>query len=242
MRPHEFSLMAAMLCVPLYAMAQSDLVIMRNGSEMAAKVISVDDKLLTYKENDKKNSREMFINLREVYMIRFKERGNIYINNEGKRITGENEKWEKDATRIYLTSGREIQAYNVLVLDDRVLYTESKKKKNIVTYTLRLPEVFFIRYKDGTKDIITNLATTITEQTEPAQEEATAESDDEEKQELQVVFHNVKRGETLATISKRYNVKASDIIEWNDLPKALRPNARLQADMQLMIYVEPAKQ
>jgi len=70
---------------------------LRNSSKMAAKVFSVDDKLLTYKENEKKNSREMFIDLREVYMIRFKERGNIYINNEGKRITSENTKWENDA-------------------------------------------------------------------------------------------------------------------------------------------------
>lgn len=236
-----------MLCATLCAMAQSDIVIMRNGSEMTAKVISVDDKLLTYKENEKKNSREMFINLREVYMIRFKERGNIYINSEGKRITGENDKWEKDATRIYLTTGREIQAYNVQVLDDRVLYTESKggKKKTPVTYSLRHPEVFFIRYQDGTKDIITNLATTTAAPTQEPQNETDGEADSQEskeKQELQVVFHNVKRGETLAAIAKRYGVKAADIIKWNELPKALRPTARLQADMQLMIYVEPTKQ
>lgn len=84
MRPPKIKLTAAMLCATLCAMAQSDIVIMRNGSEMTAKVISVDDKLLTYKENEKKNSREMFINLREVYMIRFKERGNktlIFKNN-----------------------------------------------------------------------------------------------------------------------------------------------------------------
>lgn len=233
-----------LLLVANVAMAQEDLILMRDGSELLAKVIQVDDKLVTYKENEKKNRRELYLDLKNVYMIRFKQRGNIYITAEGKRITGENDKWDKDADRIYLVAGREIQAYSLQIFEDRVVYSENKpsKKSAAIKSSISRDEVFMIKYKDGTRDILTNIQTMAKEKEQPQEEEEEVAEEGEGKEELQVVFHNVKRGETLNAIAKRYGVGVKDIITWNDLPKKITANSRLQSDMQLMIYVKPSKQ
>jgi len=232
-------LTAALCCLAGSMAAQDDLIVLRDGSELAVKVIQVDGRLVTYKERAKAK-RELYQDLRDVYMIRYEKRGNIYITDDGKRITGENEKWDKSADRIYLVEGREIQAYNLSVRADRITYSLGsgkglfkKKSSTYMSQSVSPQDVFMIKYADGTKDIITD----ITRKEEPAEEEQTvAEAQENERQ---VVFHNVKKGETLKSIAQRYDVSAKEIIEWNDLPKNTKPTARLQSGTQLMIYVEP---
>lgn len=227
--------------MPALAAAQDDLMIFRDGSEKSVKVIQVADKRVTYLPQGKKNTQETYADPKDVYMIRFKERGNVYITPEGKRVTGENRKTDKGADLIYMVEGKEIQAYNLQVLENVIVYQEEKPKKKqyVSPVTVGKDEVFMIKYKDGTKDMITDITAGGHEAEERAGSEA-AEEEPAKEQELQVVFHNVKKNETLAIISRRYGLAVKDIIEWNDLPPKLKPSTRLQAGMQLMLYVKPS--
>ncbi len=94
----RFLLIFAMqLCFSIYSAAQNDLIILRNGRETTANIIQVNDREIIYAESNKKNSAEFTIPNTEVYMLRFAKRGNVYITNDGKRVTGENRILPKDA-------------------------------------------------------------------------------------------------------------------------------------------------
>lgn len=229
---------AILLCASLPSVAQNDLIVLRNGTEIPSKVMYVDTKYVTYKEN-LRNKNETKQDLKEVYMIRFERRGNIYITEDCKRVTGENEKWEKNADRIYLVEGKEIQVTSLTVAEDEITYTplgEKRTRGRGGQFGLTPSDVFMIKYSDGTKDIFTDLSV----KEEPKAEEEPTVSEVKET-ERQVVFHNVKKGDTLSTIAKRYGVTANDLAEWNDLPKTVKTNTRLRVGAQLMIYVEPAQ-
>lgn len=227
------------------AFSQDDVIILRDGTEMPAKIIQVDSKKVTYREDDSKRSPLKYKILGDVYMVRFEKRGNVYITADGKRITGENEKWDKSTNRIYLVSGREILANSLKVTEDQILYTEKTQSKSVFKkvesqqFSVKRSEVFMIAYSDGTRDIITDLSPKWKTSQEMVDETAeTAKQPESKEDEKQVIFHNVKKGDTLAAIAKRYGVEAGDIIGWNDLPKNTKPAARLRPEMQLMIYVE----
>ena len=51
-----------------------------------------------------------------------------------------------------------------------------------------------------------------------------------------VVFHAVKKGETLEKIATHYQVTIEQVKEWNDLSSKLKPTAQLAVGTQLMIY------
>lgn len=227
-------------CASVVTLAQNDIIIFRDGSEASGKVIQVGDKNIVYKASTKKNARDISVRSQEVYMIHFKERGNVYITTEGKRISGENQKIAGEQDIIYLVSGKEIPVYNLQVLEEVIKYQERKPSKKLFVpfETIAKEEVFMIKYRDGIKDMITDITVKKPEAVAQTEENTAAEEADEEP-EKKVVFHNVKKNETLAIISKRYGLKAADIIEWNDLPKNLKPTTRLQAGMQLMLYVKP---
>ena len=63
---------------------------------------------------------------------------------------------------------------------------------------------------------------------------------EKEQPQYIVVFHTVTKGETLSSLSEKYNVSIEDIASWNDLPSKIKPNTPLAVDMQLMIY-QPKK-
>lgn len=233
-------ILAMHLCFSIHSSAQSDLIILRNGRETTANIIQVNDREIIYAESNKKNSAEFTVPNTEVYMLRFAKRGNVYITNDGKRVTGENRILPKDADVIYLVEGQEIPAYDLRIMEDRITYLAKKNKnKNVVPIAEVLPRsaVFMVKYTDGTTDVLTDI-TLKKELPQPVKEESTAQPT-EEDEELEVVFHSVKKGETLSSIANRYNVAINDIIKWNDLPSTTKPTAKLRADMQLMIYVAP---
>ena len=215
----------------LSSSAQDDIVILRDGNELKVNIIQVDNDGISY------------IDLKDIYMMHFDKRGNIYINSEGKRVTGENQKIGRGQDVIYLVSGKEIPCYEAQIFPNKVTYLLSKRgntKVIPIAEVFALQEVFMIKYSDGMREIVTSLSKAEEEVKEPEPEPEPEIEDNEPK--MQVVFHNVKRGETLEIIAEKYNVTPSDIIEWNDLPKNLRPKARLRADMQLMLYVLPNPQ
>ena len=222
----------------LSSSAQDDIVILRDGNELKVNIIQVDNDGISY-NYDKKSPASQRIDLKDI----FDKRGNIYINSEGKRVTGENQKIGRGQDVIYLVSGKEIPCYEAQIFPNKVTYLLSKRgntKVIPIAEVFALQEVFMIKYSDGMREIVTSLSKAEEEVKEPEPEPEPEIEDNEPK--MQVVFHNVKRGETLEIIAEKYNVTPSDIIEWNDLPKNLRPKARLRADMQLMLYVLPNPQ
>lgn len=134
--------------------AQDDMVILRDGREMMVKIIQIGDKQVIYKLSDKKKASEQYLNSKEVYMIRFKEDRNVYFNADGSRFTGERYEIDKNADILYLVSGKEIPVYQLNMTSNVIRYKERDKKK-APTYRFEKSDVFMIKYKDGTKDIIT---------------------------------------------------------------------------------------
>ena len=234
--------------------AQNDLIIYRNGDEKRVKLVMVSSDEVTYKESTK-GGTTFRDNLSDIYMLKFEKRGNVYITEEGKRKAGENQKIEKDEDVIYFIEGKEIPAYNVRISGSEVVYQTKvvgkgflgsiKKTAGPIT-SRKLTDVFFIRYKDGTKDLINNLSSEYKEALNKARIKAEQQAQEEEEMrkinERKVIFHNVKKGETLSIIANRYHVRYQDIIEWNDLSVNLKQNAKLTPDMQLMIYVKKSNQ
>ncbi len=229
--------------------ATSDIIMFKTGETLNAHVVQVSKNEITYKLSNKKNEPLQTVDLTDAYMIKFAKRGNVYITPEGKRITGENQKIDRHADVIYLVKGGEIQAYNLQIGEDKIVYQTSKKaeKGRVPQQQVLAPfQVFMIIYSDGTRDLITDLtqpdplryAYVVPE--EFKQPEVAPEVAAEPEQ--QVVFHSVKRGESLGDIATRYNVTVENLKEWNDLPKQLKAHAKLQSDMQLMIYVQPVEQ
>ncbi len=234
----------ALLLSSQTSFAQKDLIILKNGREFNATILQVNDRQVVYKMSSKKNDSEYAVDNSDVYMIRFSQRGNVYINESGKRITGENQRLPKDADVIYLIEGREIPAYDVKVYDSHISYLSSKHtNKKIVPIAEVVPRnnVFMIRYTDGTIDLINDLsAKKVTAEPENSILAENVSDESSAEDELLVVFHNVKNGDTLSSIAERYGVTVPDIISWNELPAKMKPTAKLQPDMQIMLYVTPS--
>ncbi len=238
-----FAIMAVLCGCLVPLSAQNDLMILRNGRESNVAIVQVNDREVIYKESIKKNAPELSINNSEIYMLRFAKRGNVYITAEGKRVTGENQTIPRDADIVYLVEGKEIPAYDLRVMEDRVTFLLKKNKNSkVIPIAEVFPRsaVFMIRYSDGTRDVLTDISLAgKQEKVEPALIEEKAETEKHEENELQVVFHRVIKGETLSSIAQKYDVAVTDIISWNDLPAKFKPTAKLQPDMQLMLYVKP---
>lgn len=239
--------------MPSSLLAQDDLIIFRNGDEKEVRIVMVSSDEVTYSESAK-GGPIIKDKLKDVYMLRYSKRGNVYVTEDCKRITGENQKIDKDANVIYLIKGREILAYDLKIQENTVAYSAKPKSKSLFgkkdtvepMHSLDISEVFFIKYIDGTKDLINDITAERKEAEEQARKEAEEKAQAEEElkkiNETKVIFHNVKKGETLAIIAKRYHISCGDIIEWNDLPKNTKQNAKLKPDMQLMIYVKNTNQ
>lgn len=218
-------------CIP----ARADLILLRDGSEILASVQQISDDRVVYQIN--RNDITRFIDTRDVYMIKFDKRGNIYITPDRKRISGENRSIPRDVDLVYLVDGAEFIAYNLHVGVDKISFLPSKpnKKSLPVAQEFDRNKVFKIKYADGTIDIITSLIappaplvveTPETDQTEP-------------EPEFQVIFHKVEKKETLASIGEKFSVSPDDIIKWNELSPKTRPTQYLTPGLQLMLYVKP---
>lgn len=217
-----------------------DHVILRNGQEFDVKLHQITNDFVTYSLNGNKHVAHESIPTKDVYMVYIEKQGNIYLNLDGKRITGESNRVDpKKFDVIYLVSGAEIGAKNVKITEDAVVYTPIKKGgllSNIIgnsddegIQSLSNPDVFMIRYKSGMIDVITP----IDKVKEPEEE---SKEEEIQKPQYIVLFHAVTKGQNLKNIAEKYNVKVSQIIEWNDLPAKSKPTAALTVGMQLMIY------
>lgn len=215
-----------------------DFVILANGEEIECKLNSVSDEsiqiAITRRSGLKKHTMTETYPLNEVYMIKGGKRGTTFIV-DGKRIIKPSSDIPKDANIIYLLEGGEIPAWNITLGANGVV-SYKKEKKTFEDQHLLASQIFMIKYADDSKDIF-NSPLAVAQK----KEEAESKPEPESKPELKVVFHTVKKGETLAGIAKRYDVTVDDIKEWNELGGALSDQYRPKANMQLMIQAKMAK-
>jgi LysM repeat protein len=228
-------LWAAMAC---YSQSFAhDHIILRNGQECDVKLYQITDQKIAFDYVHGESGARQEIASKDTYMVYIEKQGNIYLTTEGKRRTGEPKRVDpKKFDVIYLIKGAEIGAQNIKISDNAISYTERVKagilgKGESKEYNLDPSDVFMIRYKSGMVDIITPI-----DQPEPTPEpEATSA-----EPQLVVVFHEVKRGDTLEKVAKTYNVTVEDLRDWNDISQKTKSTGLLSVGMQLMIY-QPKK-
>ena len=98
---------------PLLTCAQRDLIILRDGSERRVKIVMVKNDNTLF-ATDKKSLVQESIPNKDIYMIKYDKRGNVFFTENGERISGADDaKIPSNATAIYLLRGEEIIGYNV---------------------------------------------------------------------------------------------------------------------------------
>lgn len=155
------------------AIHAQDAIIFRDGRVKSVKIIQTNNDKTLFKESGNKNASEEFVENTKVFMLKFKTRGNVVFNANGERIltTSEHTEIPKDAIVVYYKDGREVPSYNLTMDASVVSFKTSKKAKDRPIFSPK-SEVFMIRYPDGTRDILTNLAVAEQLQREREEEEA----------------------------------------------------------------------
>lgn len=155
------------------AIHAQDAIIFRDGRVKSVKIIQTNNDKTLFKESGNKKASEEYVENTKVFMLKFKTRGNVVFNANGERIltTSEHTEIPKDAIVVYYKDGREVPAYNLTMDASVVSFKTSKKAKDRPIFSPK-SEVFMIRYPDGTRDILTNLAVAEQQQREREAEEA----------------------------------------------------------------------
>lgn len=188
----------------LYA---QDAIIYRDGRVKEVKIIQTNNDKTLFKEAGNKHAAEEYVDNKQVFMLKFKTRGNVVFNANGERILATSERIQipKDAIVVYYKDGREVPAYNLTMDANVVSFKPSKKAKNRPIYSAK-SEVFMIRYPDGTRDILTNLAVEEQRQREREAEEARLKA-----QREAVVADSIKQA-TVEAAASEANPKKATII------------------------------
>lgn len=188
----------------LYA---QDAIIYRDGRVKEVKIIQTNNDKTLFKEAGNKHAAEEYVDNKQVFMLKFKTRGNVVFNANGERIltTSERIQIPKDAIVVYYKDGREVPAYNLTMDANVVSFKPNKKAKYRPIYSTK-SEVFMIRYPDGTRDILTNLAVEEQRQREREAEEARLKA-----QREAVVADSIKQA-TVEAAASATNPKKATII------------------------------
>ena len=188
----------------LYA---QDAIIYRDGRVKEVKIIQTNNDKTLFKAAGNKHAAEEYVDNKQVFMLKFKTRGNVVFNANGERIltTSERIQIPKDAIVVYYKDGREVPAYNLTMDANVVSFKPNKKAKYRPIYSAK-SEVFMIRYPDGTRDILTNLAVEEQHQREREAEEARLKA-----QREAVVADSIKQA-TVEAAASETNPKKATII------------------------------
>ncbi len=184
-----------------------DAIIYRDGRVKEVKIIQTNNDKTLFKEAGNKHAAEEYVDNKQVFMLKFKTRGNVVFNANGERIltTSERIQIPKDAIVVYYKDGREVPAYNLTMDANVVSFKPNKKAKYRPIYSAK-SEVFMIRYPDGTRDILTNLAVEEQRQREREAEEARLKA-----QREAVVADSIKQA-TVEAAASATNPKKATII------------------------------
>ena len=165
------AVLACTFCV--LGISAQDAIIFRDGRMKSVKIIQTNNDKTLFKESGNKKAPEEYVENTKVFMLKFKTRGNVVFNGNGERIltTSEHIQIPKDAIVVYYKDGREVPAYNLTMNANTVSFKTNKKGKSRPIFSPK-SEVFMIRYPDGTRDILTNLAVEEQRQRERELEEA----------------------------------------------------------------------
>lgn len=197
---------ALLLPMAINAYAQ-DAIIYRDGRVKEVKIIQTNNDKTLFKEAGNKHAVEEYVDNKQVFMLKFKTRGNVVFNANGERILATSERIQipKDAIVVYYKDGREVPAYNLTMDANVVSFKPNKKAKYRPIYSAK-SEVFMIRYPDGTRDILTNLAVEEQRQREREAEEARLKA-----QREAVVADSIKQA-TVEAAASEANPKKATII------------------------------
>jgi hypothetical protein len=197
------------LC-PIWTYAQRDLILLRDGSDRKVKIVMVNSENTVFSANES-SSREVIPN-KDVYMIKYDKRGNVFFTEDGERITGDGDgKIPSNATAIYLLKGEEIIGYNVEMDTAKVSFTISKKKGKDVL-SINKSEIFLISYPDKTKEMLNDFETI-----KRVKEEALAEKRrQEEEARLAELRSRYPKDASIKTI-KNNTIKVSLLSETEDV-------------------------
>lgn len=184
-----------------------DAIIYRDGRVKEVKIIQTNNDKTLFKEAGNKHAAEEYVDNKQVFMLKFKTRGNVVFNANGERILATSERIQipKDAVVVYYKDGREMPAYNLTMDANVVSFKLNKKAKYKPIYSAK-SEVFMIRYPDGTRDILTNLAVEEQHQREREAEEARLKA-----QREAVVADSIKQA-TVEAAASATNPKKATII------------------------------
>lgn len=108
-----------------------DLIIYRDGRVQQAKIIQTNNDKTLFKEWGDKHATEEFVDNNKVFMLKFKTRGNVVFDGNGRRIltTSDPVQIPKDAIVVYYKDGREVPVYNLTMDADIVCYKTTKSGK-----------------------------------------------------------------------------------------------------------------
>lgn len=219
---------ALLLPMAINASAQ-DAIIYRDGRVKSVKIIQTNNDKTLFKESDNKKATEEYVENTKVFMLKFKTRGNVVFNSHGERIltTSEHTQIPKDAIVVYYKDGREVPAYNLTMDANVVSFKTSKKGKDSPIVSPKA-EVFMIRYPDGTRDILTNLA--VEEQQQREEEEARLKAQKEAE-----IADSIKTATAETAASAKKTRKATIVTK-----KGLRMKVWICSDTATMVSYKKA--
>lgn len=221
---------ALLLPMAINASAQ-DAIIYRDGRVKSVKIIQTNNDKTLFKESDNKKATEEYVENTKVFMLKFKTRGNVVFNSHGERIltTSEHTQIPKDAIVVYYKDGREVPAYNLTMDANVVSFKTSKKGKDSPIVSPKA-EVFMIRYPDGTRDILTNLAVEEQQQRECEEEEARLKAQKEAE-----IADSIKTATAETAASAKKTRKATIVTK-----KGLRMKVWICSDTATMVSYKKA--
>ena len=221
---------ALLLPMAINASAQ-DAIIYRDGRVKSVKIIQTNNDKTLFKESDNKKATEEYVENTKVFMLKFKTRGNVVFNSHGERIltTSEHTQIPKDAIVVYYKDGREVPAYN-LTMDANVVSFKTNKKGKDSPIVSPKAEVFMIRYPDGTRDILTNLAVEEQQQRECEEEEARLKAQKEAE-----IADSIKTATAETAASAKKTRKATIVTK-----KGLRMKVWICSDTATMVSYKKA--